>query len=296
MPEPMQRRLIMLFCFQADGCLETMDDETLGFAMHLSAPELQKTKELFAKRGFIEEGTWIPKNWEKRQRVSDDSGSRVSRYRERKSRVSNGTVTLQKLDGNERVSASRAPPRDRDRARIPEAEADTEAEAESPLPPLGESAAPLPDQIEPPEYPNEATSMFMVMPGKYPLDEIDAREIWGHIWRAWKDERLCFKFYEHQQWHKKDSWLHAIKTAIGRGVKPNSIKYLETIALEADDNGIKPDVPVQRAAIGNVPYVPTTKQDQSSKPNLDDYAAKEQANRKLAAEIEARKATNGRAR
>jgi hypothetical protein len=97
MPEPMQRRLIMLFCFQADGCLEAMDDETLGFAMHLNATELQKTKELFVKKGFLEGDSWIPRNWEKRQRVSDDGNERVKRYRERNKRVSNGAVTLQKL-------------------------------------------------------------------------------------------------------------------------------------------------------------------------------------------------------
>ena len=64
MPEPMQRRLVMLFCFQAEGSLAEMDDETLGFAMHLTAAELQKTKELFVKKGFLEEGSWVPWNWE----------------------------------------------------------------------------------------------------------------------------------------------------------------------------------------------------------------------------------------
>lgn len=113
MPEAMQRRFIMLFCFQADGCLEAMDDETLGFAMHLNATELQKTKELFVKKGFLEGDTWIPRNWEKRQRNSDDTNARVKRYRERKQRDSNGVVTLQKLNssggGNE--SGLRAPAR-----------------------------------------------------------------------------------------------------------------------------------------------------------------------------------------
>ena len=88
--------------------------------------------------------------------------------------------------------------------------------------------------------------MFMVMPGEHPMDEIDAREIWGDIWRAWKNPKLCFKFFEHQQWVTKAGWLHAIKTVIERGTRPSSIKLLETIGVDMDINGVKPDQPVQR--------------------------------------------------
>jgi hypothetical protein len=97
MPEAMQRRLVMLFCLQSDGSLEDMDDETLAFALHIDAAELKKTKELFVKKGFIEKDSWQPRNWDKRQRVSDDVYERVKRYRERNGRSSNVSVTLRKL-------------------------------------------------------------------------------------------------------------------------------------------------------------------------------------------------------
>lgn len=97
MPEAMQRRLIMIFCFQSEGCLAAMDDETLACAMRITTTELQKTKELFAKKGFIEGDTWLPRNWGKRQRSSDDGNERVKRFREQKQRDGNGVVTLQKL-------------------------------------------------------------------------------------------------------------------------------------------------------------------------------------------------------
>ncbi len=114
-------------------------------------------------------------------------------------------------------------------------------------------AEPPPLETEPPEYP-DSNGMFHIMPGDHPINEIDAREIWGDIWRAWKTSTLCFKFYEHQQWVSKIGWEHAIKVSIERGIKPKSIKYLETIGLDADINGIKTDKPIQRGNISSVPY------------------------------------------
>ena len=96
MPEAMQRRLIMLFCFQADGSLETMDEETLAFALHIDAAELKKTRELFVKKGFVGKDSWMPRNWDKRQMASDNVNERVKRYRERNERSNNDSVTLQK--------------------------------------------------------------------------------------------------------------------------------------------------------------------------------------------------------
>ena len=97
MPEAMQRRLCMLFCFQSDGSLEEMDDEMLAFALRIDAAEVKKTKELFIKKGFIGKDSWTLLNWDKRQRPSDNVNERVKRYRERNGRVSNESVTLRKL-------------------------------------------------------------------------------------------------------------------------------------------------------------------------------------------------------
>ncbi len=133
--------------------------------------------------------------------------------------------------------------------------------AEAPLPPDGgEAAAPPPPENPPPdefpEFPEEATSMFMIMPGDHQLEEIEAREVWGHLWRTWGDKRLCYTFYEHQQWCTKGAWVHAIKTAVERGVHPTSIKYLEIIGMDMDANGAKKRAPARKADLGPVAYVP----------------------------------------
>jgi hypothetical protein len=129
-----------------------------------------------------------------------------------------------------------------------------------PAPSDGEvAAAPLIDP-DPPEYPDAPTSMFMVMPGEYTHPEIEARELWGDVWRAWKSPKLCYGFYEHQEWCTFRGWKHAVKTVIQRGIAPNSIRYLEKIAMDADLNGIRKDQPISRGSIGSVPYVPTAMQ------------------------------------
>ncbi len=126
--------------------------------------------------------------------------------------------------------------------------------------------APLPVEVLRPiptpeylEYPEEE-GMWVAMPGPYQIAEIEARELWGDLWRAWKSPKLCIGFYEHQQWYSFGAWKHAIRTAVKRGNVPHSIAYLETIAVDADTNGIPEDKPIQRSAIGPVAYVPTTRQ------------------------------------
>lgn len=267
MPEAMQRRLIMLFCFQADGCLEAMDDETLGFAMHLNAAELQKTKELFVKKGFLEPGTWIPRNWDKRQRSSDTSNERVSRYRERTKRESNGTVTLQKLKQTVTSNTSPlAPPRNRDRVRIPETETETDKDKDPPIPRRGQVVESLSSEDEFPEYPDPLTTIVTVQSGDHSIPETKAREIWGHLRRNWESERLCFGFYEQQRWCSVEGWLYAIKTAVTQGSRPNHIKFLQKIGMEFDVNGPKRVKPLTKGDVGEVPYKPTNlAEDGSSK-------------------------------
>jgi hypothetical protein len=111
MPEAMQRRLCMLFCFQSDGSLEEMDDEMLAFALRIDASEVKKTKELFIKKGFIGKDSWRLLNWDKRQRPSDNVNERVKRYRERNGSVSNDSVTFQKrkMSGGGNVAGNVSP-------------------------------------------------------------------------------------------------------------------------------------------------------------------------------------------
>ncbi len=145
-------------------------------------------------------------------------------------------------------------------------------------------AAPLIDS-GPPDYPDPWTSMFMVMPGEHKHPEIEARELWGDIWRAWKSPKLCYGFYEHQEWCTFKGWKHAIKTVIKRGTVPNSIQYLEKIAMDADLNGIKEDKPVQRGSIGPVPYVPTSRQQKPAAPRPSESDPDPEYDDPIAAEL-----------
>lgn len=79
MPEPMQRRLIMLFCSR---CKEAkLTDAQRAFKWHVSVAEIVETKNLFLEQGFIDEH-WNPLAWNRRQFLSDSSTERVRRHRQ----------------------------------------------------------------------------------------------------------------------------------------------------------------------------------------------------------------------
>lgn len=83
MPEPMQRRLMMLFCLRCSDVLATLHDDELQFALRISNDELAETKALFVRKGFIDEA-WNLLNWDKRQFNSDSSTERSRKHREAK--------------------------------------------------------------------------------------------------------------------------------------------------------------------------------------------------------------------
>ena len=87
MSEPMQRRLVMLFCLQCSNGLETFHEterETfIAFALRISEAEISLTKDEFIRRGFINPD-WTLRNWGKRQYASDSSTARVRKHREAK--------------------------------------------------------------------------------------------------------------------------------------------------------------------------------------------------------------------
>lgn len=127
----------------------------------------------------------------------------------------------------------------------------------TPLPPTGGKDVSSSIEKDPPEYPDPLTSMHIIMTGEHRIEELEAREIWGAIWRQWKSSKLCYEFYEHQQWLTVEEWHYAIKTAITQNARPGSIRYLETIGFDAEENGEKQSTkPVKRAEIGQVPYKP----------------------------------------
>lgn len=83
MPEIMQRRFIMILCLQCSGDLGKLDDDELALALRISAKELEKTREIFRKKGFIGDD-WTPRNFEKRQASQDRTAAeRMRRYRVR---------------------------------------------------------------------------------------------------------------------------------------------------------------------------------------------------------------------
>lgn len=81
MPEPMQRRLVMLFCERCKN--ETLHETERAFHWRITEAELAETKALFLQKGFIDEH-WNLVNWNKRQFISDSSTDRVRRYRQAK--------------------------------------------------------------------------------------------------------------------------------------------------------------------------------------------------------------------
>jgi hypothetical protein len=81
MPEHMQRRLVMLFCFRCKDA--TLHEAHLAFYLRISATELAETKALFLENGFIGED-WELVNWNSRQFVSDSSAERVKKYRDKR--------------------------------------------------------------------------------------------------------------------------------------------------------------------------------------------------------------------
>lgn len=82
MSEAMQRRLVMLLCLQCSETLPTLTDDDIAFQLRISGDELEQTKALFVKKGFVTD-SWGIANWSKRQFVSDAAAKRQKAYRDR---------------------------------------------------------------------------------------------------------------------------------------------------------------------------------------------------------------------
>lgn len=85
MGETSQRRFVMLLCLRCDGELEKLTDDEIAFALRIDPNELQKSKELFIKKGFIDD-KWNILNWDKRQYTAE----RKQQYRHMEKRESLG--------------------------------------------------------------------------------------------------------------------------------------------------------------------------------------------------------------
>lgn len=161
MDETLQRRFIMFLCLQCSGEFERLDDEELAFALRISTDDLERTKQVFSKKGLLKDGKIA--NWNKRQYKSDSSTERVRAHRERSS---NGDETLQK--------------RPQSQIQITDTDTDTDSEKK---PTVGRKATP-PDV--PPEF-DQVRQRYPKRAGSQPwpnaLRAIRARLGEGHTWQ-----------------------------------------------------------------------------------------------------------------
>lgn len=106
--ETIQRRYVMLLCFQSADELQKMTEKEIAFALRISPKKWSETARILEQKGLIFlaaggnekkpaeiKSYWKINNWDKRQMKSDDVTSRVRRYRDSSSQC-NVTETLQK--------------------------------------------------------------------------------------------------------------------------------------------------------------------------------------------------------
>lgn len=104
MSEAMQRRLVMLLCLRCSGVLSTLTDDELARTMRITPGELEKTRELFRKKGFIDD-TWEPRNWDKRQAPKDPTAAERMRRVRANQRANTSRNVAQQLRVEEEAEA-----------------------------------------------------------------------------------------------------------------------------------------------------------------------------------------------
>lgn len=104
-----QRRYIMLLCLRCCNGDVTLHDETVAFQLRISIDEWQATKARLIEREMVGPDNQ-PTKWDKRQRLSDSSKSRVSRHRNKLKRACNVTVTAPDTDTDIDSEVEESPP------------------------------------------------------------------------------------------------------------------------------------------------------------------------------------------
>lgn len=127
-------------------------------------------------------------------------------------------------------------------------------DATSSAPPLNSNGH-APDPIPP--YP-DPEGPLEIMPGAHTLTADESRSLWRSLWRTFGDLPLSNAWYEHQCWYPSERWRHAIRVAARKGIKPQSIRYLERIAGSPDlpDREQAPPASLPRRTTPIPPYVP----------------------------------------
>ena len=235
-----QRHFVMILCWHASGVLPTLTDEVIAAAFRMTAEDLAEMKKVFRSRGFIEKG-WQPKNWDKRQRPSDDSGARVKAHRERKKQVKPEAVTvttpLRNGDVTEIPLISYSSSVLEDSLNTENQEEDTRCKSVTTPLRNGYTA----DHGKPcPAYPDPETSLVIIHTGGHTIADDAARDLWRRIWATWKDEKLCLGWYEHQRWYPAETWVSAFaETKKQYGDRAIGIRLVEKIAADIDAHGTR---------------------------------------------------------
>lgn len=251
---------VNLLCLVSQGDTKgsVPDRDEIEFALRVKNDKVSVHINLLIEAGLLEdmgEGGLMIHDWEEWQPQGDDPAERMRRYRERKRNVSSNGSVAQPLRNAKRNARRNSDVIDKDT----DTDTDTETEKDdNPLPPSrGNVVVSSSIEDEPPEFPDALTTIVTVQSGEHSFSEHEARKIWGHLWRTWKDTRLCYGFYEKQRWCSVQGWLYAIEMTLKQNVRPGSIKYLQKIGMDFDINGPKREKPLTKGDIGPVPYKPT---------------------------------------
>ena len=87
-----QRRYVMMLCMKSCNRDETLQKRDLLFHLRVTETELDETIDNLQRENLITKDLEIV-NWSERQYVSDSSTERVRKYREKKKKKCNVTVT-----------------------------------------------------------------------------------------------------------------------------------------------------------------------------------------------------------
>lgn len=96
-----------------------------------------------------------------------------------------------------------------------------------------------------PEYPHGDGGMWDIFPGQHPMPEGKAHQLFSAIWGCWKNQRLCFEFYQRQSRFTYEVWRAAFAKAKTQGTTVQSLTYIERIAADYQANGIPKPKPIQ---------------------------------------------------
>lgn len=240
LPIPWRFAFVMILCWHAEEELSKLPDRVKAKIFEMTMEELEEMKETFTDLGFIENG-WTPKNWEKRQRPSDNSAPRVQALRKRAKEAIINTLSCPSSD----VTVT-SPLRNRDVTEIPLISSSSSGSLREDNTRDVTVTGPLRNgdvtvtQINQPSYPDVETTMHHIDTGEHEINDATARDIWRRIWETWHDESLCIDWYRWQKQYPPDTWVAAFsQTKKQYGGQTVGIALVAKIAANIAAHGMK---------------------------------------------------------